>query len=195
MQTGNGKIDIGTGSWFAYNDGSGGVESPVVDSLISPPRTVIAPFVTFTGSPSTLAAHASGSGFSHYAAMGITLESPRAAFPTHDYDGVVFWARLGNDAGSIVVYVQLPDVDTDPQGDVCTTECFDYLATNVTVTGVWQEFKVPFASLKQTGFGVPKETTLASAGIYGIQFQVDTANPAGEAFDLWIDDVYFYTGP
>jgi hypothetical protein len=200
MQTGGGKIVIGTGAWFAVNDGTdGGVEIPGTkatfsDTLLSPPRTVPEFLRSFTGNPSTLGVRASGSGFKYYAGLGLNFEKPRAAFPVNDYDGIVFWGRLGGDAGSISVGVLFPDTNTDPQGGVCT-HCFDDLSMNVTFTTTWQEFKVPFASLKQSGFGSPKETTLASAGIYAIQFQASTIDPAGQAFDLWIDDIYFYTGP
>ncbi len=194
MQSDNNKIVLGTGLWYAYDDGTTAGAETFHESTIGPARTVPAAFTSFTGATSTLAAELHGSGFASYAGMAFTFENPKAAFNASAYDGVVFWARVGSSSDATTFAFLVPDVNTDPQGSVCT-KCYDYLGKIVTVTTSWQEFKVPFTSLRQSGFGVPAESTLAKTAIYGLSFQVITSSPSGQAFDLWVDDIYFYSGP
>jgi hypothetical protein len=124
--------------------------------------------------------------------MGFNFKNPPPA-ATYDgsaYSGFVFWGKIGASTTDGVVRILVPDANTDSSGTVCTT-CSDYLGKNLTFTTSWQEFTVLYTDLSQVGFGVPKETTLDASHLYGVQFQVSTKAPAGEAFDVWVDDLYF----
>ena len=42
----------------------------------------------------------------------------------------------------------------------------------IAVTTTWQQHVVYFNQLAQQGFGVPRETAIAAAAIYGAHFQI-----------------------
>jgi hypothetical protein len=200
MQANTGEIATKNGRngyWFTYKDKTvGGTEAPVAgatftDSIISPARPVTGVFASIiSASTSTYGAEVTGSGFDTYAGMGFNFKSPRVAYNATAYTGFVFWGRIGGSATDGTVRFLVSDANTDLQGGLCTT-CSDYLGMDLTFTTTWQEFMVHYTDLAQAGFGVPAETTLDAAAVYGVQFQVGTAAPAGEAFDIVVDDIYF----
>ncbi len=200
MEGNTGEISAptaGNGYWFTYGDGTvGGTLVPAAgaaftDSMISPTRAVSAPFAALSGASSTYAAQVSGSGFATYAGMGFNLKNPRAAYNASAYVGFVFWGRLGGTATDGTVRFLVPDKNTDPSGGVCTTKCSDFLGENLVFTASWQQFTIMYTDLAQVGFGSPVETTLDAANVYAVEFQVSTKAPAGGAFDIWVDDIYF----
>jgi hypothetical protein len=203
MEGNTGEISApkgGTGYWFTYNDMTvGGTETPATtaspfpDSMLSPVRTVPAPFSTLPGgsSTSTYAAEVSGSGFADYAGMGFNFKNPTTAtYDASAYVGFVFWGRTGGTTTDGVVRILVPDANTDPRGMVCTT-CYEYLGADLSFTATWQQFTVMYTDLAQQNPGVPVETTLDAAAVYGVQFQVSTKAPPDEAFDILVDDIYF----
>jgi hypothetical protein len=201
MEGNTGEISApgsGTGYWFTYGDGTdGGVEtpgssvSPFPDSMITGGRTVPAPFSAISGATSDYAAQVSGSGFAGYAGMGFNFKSiTTQTYDASAYIGFVFWGRIGSTTTDGVVRILVPDLNTDPRGSVCTV-CYEYLGENLTFTTSWQQFTVLYTDLAQQTPGVPAETTLDAAKLFGVQFQVSTKAPAGEAFDVWVDDLYF----
>jgi hypothetical protein len=202
MEANTGEISApngGYGFWFTYGDGTtGATETPAAgatfrDSMISPPRTVSEPFASLSGATSKYAAQVSGSGFSSYAGMGFNFVNPVPTPTSYDasgYAGFVFWGRIGSATTDGVVRFEVTDANTASQGGVCT-KCADYLGTMLTFTTSWQEFTVYYTGLSQMGFGLPRETALDAAKLYGVQFQVSTMAPPGEAFDIWVDDIYF----
>jgi hypothetical protein len=200
MEGNTGEISApkgGNGYWFTFGDGTtAGVEtppstaSPFPDSAISPPRTVSAPFAALSGATSSWGAEVTGSGFAMFASMGFNFKNPRAAYDASAYIGFVFWGRTGSTATDGTVRFLVPDLNTDPAGSVCTT-CNDFFGENLMFTSSWQQYTVMYSDLSQAGFGVPTETTLNAANVYAVQFQISTKAPAGEAFDVWVDDIYF----
>jgi hypothetical protein len=200
MEGNTGEISLtgGNGYWFTYGDGTTGAsESPTAggaftDTAISPARSISAPFAALSGATSTYGAALSGMGFSAYAGMGFNFENPPpvATYDATAYSGFVFWGRIGGTTTDGTVRFLVPDANTDSSGSICTT-CSDYLGKNLTFTTSWQMFTVLYSDLSQIGFGLPKETTLNAAKLFGVQLQVTTKAPAGEAFDVWIDDLYF----
>jgi hypothetical protein len=202
MEANSGQVALTNGRngfWFTYGDGTdGGVETPgsglpFTDSMNSPPRVVPASFVSFTGAESNYAAQTSGSGFAMFAGMGVNFKNPRVAYNASAYSGFVFWGRIGGDSSVSVVRFLVPDANTDPAGGICTpaSKCSDYLGTDITLSTSWQQFTVLYTDLAQVGFGSPVETNLDAMAVYGVEFQVSTKAPAGEPFDIWIDDLYF----
>jgi hypothetical protein len=200
MEGNTGQITLmgGNGYWFTYGDGTtGATESPTAggaftDTSISPARSVSAPFAALSGATSTYGAAFSGMGFNAYAGMGFNFKNPPpvATFDGTAYSGFVFWGRIGSGTTDGTVRFLVPDANTDPSGGICTS-CSDYLGENLTFTTSWQMFTVKYTDLSQIGFGLPKETSLEASKLFGVQLQVTTKAPAGEAFDVWIDDLYF----
>jgi len=200
MEGNTGEISApkgGNGYWFTFGDGTAaGVEtppstaSPFPDSAISPPRAVSAPFAALSGASSTYGAEVSGSGFAMFAGMGFNFKNPRATYDASAYIGFVFWGRTGGTTTDGTVRFLVPDAHTDPAGGICTM-CNDFFGENLVFTASWTQYTVMYSDLSQAGFGVPTETTLDAASVYAVQFQVSTKAPAGEAFNIWVDDIYF----
>jgi hypothetical protein len=199
MQANSGQIAIKNGRngyWFTYGGTDGGTETPAsggtfTDGTISPARSVTGVFATIIGATtSTYGAEVTGSGFNKYGGMGFNFKNPRAAYNASAYTGFVFWGRIGSSTTAATIRFLVSDAHTDSQGGTCSM-CSDYLAMDLTFTTTWQQFTVNYSDLSQAGFGVPAETTLDAAAVYGVQFQVSTTAPAGQAFDVWIDDIYF----
>jgi hypothetical protein len=150
-------------------------------------------------------------------------------FDISRYEGIVFWGRTtaGDDAGTLAVKVLFPDTDTDPRGGVCngaaagasgpndTSQCYNDYGEQLTFTGNWQEFTVPFADLKidkTFGFQGPGPFVIgvdggvaaeagAKAGeqsVYGINWQGQDNNVPDSGtltVNFWVADVYFISRP
>jgi endoglucanase len=169
------------GYWYTYLDPQG--------TTITPPAKT--KFLQSAGgaSGSKFAAHMAGTisknGDPLYAGMGFSFTDPKGPYDATQYTGVSFWAKVG--PGSIkTVRLKVPDVNTDPQGKVCT-ECFNDFGADLTLTEQWQKYTIPFATMKQMdGWGNPNPPTINKSKIYGMQWQV---NDRGAAYDVWVDDV------
>jgi hypothetical protein len=126
-----------------------------------------------------------------YAGLGIDLRNPRAGYDASKYKGVSFLARAGGNATSHVAF-SIPDVNTDPDGKVCT-ECFNNFGIGVDLTPEWTRFEVPFTELKQqAGWGNPRPDALDVRKLISLNWQVTAP---GSSFDIWIDDVSFIGCP
>ncbi|WP_437924135.1 carbohydrate binding domain-containing protein [Sorangium sp. So ce291] len=180
------------GYWYTFNDETAGAtQNPPPD----PEGTGETPFTMTALDParsqSTTAARSWGSGFETWGAgFGFDLNSPegaKAAYDASAYTGITFWAKVG--AGSVKsATVMISDPGTDTAGTVCTTECDKWQKT-LALTEEWQQFTIPFAELKQGGWGTPAGTDQIDATqLYSIQFQVGVA----PEFDVYIDDLGFY---
>ena len=67
----------------------------------------------------------------------------------------------------------MPDVNTDPEGGVCT-ECFNDFGADLILTTEWKLYIFPWKSMKQMpGWGSPRKPHITPAKIFGIQFQVN----------------------
>ncbi|WP_437323518.1 hypothetical protein [Sorangium sp. So ce381] len=179
------------GYWYTFNDATeGATQTPPPD----PEGTGEEPFTMTALEParsqSTYAARSWGEGFETWGAgFGFDLNSPegvKAAYDASAYTGITFWAKLGPGSGTSVT-VLISDPGTDPTGGSCS-EC-DAWQKSLAVTEEWQQFTIPFADLKQGGWGDPAGTDQIDATkLYAIQFQIGIA----PKFDLYIDDLGFY---
>ncbi|WP_438022914.1 CIA30 family protein [Sorangium sp. So ce233] len=177
------------GYWYTFNDGTEGAkQEPPPD----PEGTGETPFTMTALEPargqSTYAARSWGSGFEEWGAgFGFDLNSPegeKASYDASAYTGITFWAK-GTARGATVM---ISDPSTDPAGGLCTDKC-DKWAKSLALTEEWQQFTIPFADLKQGGWGTEATTTAIDASkLYSIQFQVGIA----PEFDVYIDDLAFY---
>jgi hypothetical protein len=168
-----------SGAWFTFNDGSdGGVQMPAPMAAFRP---------TMPGYNSKYAGHTSGSGFTQFGAslsLGFGAGVPAPFYSVAAYKGISFYAKSSK--GMQPLSVSFPDVNTTPQGMVCTT-CYDDFSKAITVTGEWAFYIVLFSELKQQGYGVPKTGMVATSAVTNVTFSFATNAP----FDFWIDNVYF----
>ncbi|WP_437766455.1 carbohydrate binding domain-containing protein [Sorangium sp. So ce281] len=179
------------GLWFVANDGKGtqtpGVGEQFVMSLLESPR-----------GDSTLAAHVVADDlFESWGALfGFQLNSPSSSqlglYDASEFSGVTFFAYA--DGGSYnKVLVDIVDAQTWQDGEICTDAdggCSDHFTKTISLTNCWTQIKVPFASLKQSGWGQAFEA-VDMTKIWAIQFRF----AASRQFSVWIDDVAFYKEP
>jgi endoglucanase len=128
-----------------------------------------------------------GGGDTVYVGMGFNFVDPKGPYDAGDYKGLTFWAKKG--PGSVAnVRLKVPDAATDPDGKLCT-DCYNDFGADLTLTEEWQQFTIPFDSMKQLkGWGSPHPETIDVSQIYGVQFQV---NEKGRPFDIWVDQIAF----
>ncbi|HXX67126.1 MAG TPA: hypothetical protein VEK07_08090 [Polyangiaceae bacterium] len=129
----------------------------------------------------------SSSGDPQYAGMGFSFTNPKEPYDASKYSGVSFYAKVG--AGSLTsVRLKIPDVNTDPDGKVCT-ECFNDFGADLELTDQWKKFTIPFAQMSQMeGWGSPQKDHIDKTKLYGMQWQV---NKPGASYDVWVSDIRF----
>ncbi|XXX73197.1 CIA30 family protein [Sorangium sp. So ce134] len=181
------------GYWYTFNDGTeGATQNPPPD----PEGTGETPFTMSAIEPargqSAYAARSWGSGFEGWGVgFGFDLNSPEGTKTPYDasaYTGITFWAKVGA-GSSTAATVMISDPSTDPAGGSCTDECDNWQKSLAGISEEWQQFTIPFADLKQGGWGTPATTDQIDATkLYSIQFQVSEA----ATFDIYIDDLAFY---
>lgn len=121
-----------------------------------------------------------------FAGMGMNLTDPKDTYDGSRFKGVSFYAKKGAGAKSKVRF-KIPDVNTDPEGQVCSN-CYNDFGLDIKLTEEWQLFTIPFKKLKQEpGWGAPKPGGVATDKMYAIQFQSKEPGP----YDVWVDDVRF----
>jgi endoglucanase len=120
-----------------------------------------------------------------YAGMGFSFADPKRSYDASKFDGVAFYAKAG-DGSTSNVRVKVPDVDTDPDGKVCT-ECYNDFGVDIALTSAWKRYVIPFKTMRQlSGWGAPHPASIDPSKLFGLQWQV--ASP-GAAYDVWVDDI------
>ncbi len=170
-----------SGSWYVANDGKGMQTPPasLSPSPLEPPRAA-----------SPHGAHTFGGPFLTWGALiGTTFASSGntgIAYDVSGYQGVRFWVRYGgalpNPAKQVRFSLRTPATIMG-----CTV-CGDHFGAAIPLTAQWVQVEVPFATLKQSGYGRPVLGTPDLKHAMGMELLF----PANVAFDLWIDDVEFY---
>ena len=133
------------------------------------------------------AASIHGTGAIVFSGLGMNFIDPKGAYDASKYSGISFWAKRGdNSTGK--VRLKVPDVNTDPDGAVCT-ECFNDFGADMSFTPEWKQYVFPFKKMKQlAGWGNPLKKQITPSKIYGIQFQV---NVPSANYDIYVDDLKF----
>src|SRR5450755_3532177 len=95
-----------------------------------------------------------GTGAIVFSGMGMNFIDPKGQYDASKYAGISFWAKRGdNSTGK--VRLKVPDVNTDPDGAVCT-ECFNDFGADMNFTPEWKQYVFPFKKMKQlAGWGNP----------------------------------------
>lgn len=126
------------------------------------------------------------------AGIGFTPRANAAAYDASRYSAIDFWLHASVGQGSTLRLLVPLKADTMVgNGDgTCTTNCFDAYSTILSPAPVWQHVTIPFAELRQQGFGPPEAwdpTTVIS-----VQWAVAaTASPdlSHEPYVICVDQV------
>jgi endoglucanase len=128
-----------------------------------------------------------GTGAVVFSGMGTNLIDPKGAYDASKYAGIGFWAKRGADSTG-KVRLKVPDVNTDPDGGVCS-ECFNDFGADLNLTTDWKFYVFPWKSMKQeVGWGNPLRHHITPEKIYGVQFQVKVPHAS---YDIYVDDLKF----
>lgn len=182
------KVQKGrNGYWYTFVD--------KVGSTISPPANHT--FIMSKGGANGSAIAArfigkiSSSGDPLFAGMGFNLTDPKGQFDASAFTGISFYAKVRS--GSVkTVRLKVPDVNTDPDGKVCT-ECFNDFGADLSLTDQWKLYKILFSDMTQMeGWGAPHPKSIDKSKLYAVQFQVNTP---GADYDVWVDDLAFLGCP
>lgn len=174
-----------TGSWYVAND-RGGMQTPadgmpLVPSLLVPARGA-----------SAYGAHTFGGPFPTWGALiGAPFVANGPSGNPYDlsaYQGVRLWIRSAatGTAAAKQVRFSLRTPATVPGGG-CSV-CNDHFSVVIPLTAKWEQIELPFASLKQAGYGRPLLASPDLAHALGVEL-IFAANVS---FDVWLDDVELY---
>jgi len=193
MEDGNGQITLvgpRNGGWWITTDGTGGIVTPEPD--MQPP----AERILGKRCDSEFGMHITGSDFSDWGAvlsMGFRYDAKEEPVDISEFDGVMFWARVG-ETHSSNVRIQFQDSTTHAEGGLCNPEsgsddeCWDGWGTEVApLTTEWQLYKIRFSTLAQRDYGLQGES-FDLENVYNIDFNLDP----NAVFDLWLDDFWFF---
>jgi endoglucanase len=171
------------GYWYTFVD--------KVGTTISPPaghKFIMSPGGTNGGAfAARMMGKVSASGDPQYAGMGFSFTNPKGAYDASKYKGISFWAKVGPGSQK-AARLKVPDVNTDPDGKVCT-ECFNDFGVDLDLSETWTKYTVSFDKMSQMeGWGSPQKDRIDNTKLYGMQWQV---NKPGQSYDIWISDVAF----
>jgi hypothetical protein len=103
------------------------------------------------------------------------------------YVGISFRAKAAG-KGIKTVRVNVTDVNTHPNGGVCTA-CYNHFRKDVNLTGEWKEYRVLFRELEQRpGWGSPRPEHVTPEKLVSVTFAVGGVDAD---FDVWVDDLQF----
>ncbi len=176
------KQDTRAGYWYSAVDTEG--------STIEPPAGSAFPMTRGGAKGSGYAAHIKGKiAFSAkpFAVLGFNFVDPKDVYDASKYAGFSFYAKRG--AGSFPkVRLKIPDVDTDPQGNVCKA-CFNDFGMDLELSEDWVEYVVTWGDTHQMpDWGDPRPPAIQPSKLYSVQWQVNTRS---KEYDLWVDDIAF----
>jgi hypothetical protein len=172
-------------SYFYYNDKTPtGVLDPA--KVASMPLAAAAP-----GTCGTYSFRLKASGFTGWGAgVGVDfmpkVGEKKVGFDASGYTGVAFYAKVAGTAAQF--FVNMQDMNTHADGGKCTvesspTQCDPYGGA-ITIGPEWELKTIPFAALKQRGFGLAEAAFDAKAVVnFRLQAKGD--------FELFLDHVHF----
>jgi hypothetical protein len=126
-----------------------------------------------------------------------------ASYDASMYDGVAFWARLGNASSDDILTLEISTADTNRDAGICddpntttgvhtpdddTDDCFGNYTYAESITTTWKEIVVPFAGLTKNPGNGPAAIDKTKLMQVMFSWKLTTNN-----FDVWIDDIRFYT--
>jgi hypothetical protein len=193
LEDGDGAIaQVGTrnGGWWITSDGTDGIVTPEADA--QPP----AERILGKRCESEFGMHITGADFSEWGAvlsLGFRYDGKELPVDLSEFDGVMFWARVG-ETHSSNVRIQFQDATTHLEGGNCDPEagsedeCWNGWGTEVSpISSEWQLYKIRFSTLAQRDYGL-RSDSFDVENVYNIDFNLDPSS----VFDLWIDDLWLF---
>jgi hypothetical protein len=156
------------GVWRPVTDGTPGTISFAVEAS-NPMRCSTANALRFRGS-----------GFTSWGAVAQAFFD-NGPVNLSAFSGVRFSLRA---SAPISVRLKVPDRQAYQGGGLCA-KCDDDFGAELAVGTAWREYVVPFASMRQEGWGSPLFMAIDGKQIYGLELLVRQ----NVSFDLWIDGV------
>lgn len=104
------------------------------------------------------------------------------------YAALFFKAKSGSKEADKKVRVSMADVNTHPNGGVCSSGCYNHFNNTIELTTDWKDYTLAFEDLRQRPYwGDPRPPRITAAKVFNLNFQMG----GGKEFDVWIDDVRF----
>jgi len=200
MEDGDARVcpsDGRGGGWFTASDDTSTDLSPSKDFLQTP--------IPGGRDDSSYAARLTGSGFTAWGAqMGLGLKSGGLAYDASESGGIRFWMKSDTPVRIGVSTTETVAPDRASAGTCVDHEgqwnCDNGFEFPISSGGSdWQRYDVPFAALSQGGrsdadsnlnWGNAK---FSAAALLGIHFTAPVSEPPGAAFEIWVDDLQFYS--
>jgi len=182
MEDGDSGLLQTNGDWYVLRDMSAGVITPAFGVPFT--MTPLAP----ARGESQWAAQVQVAGFQGWgAAFGfdfVYLDMVRQPYSLEDYVAVRFWARATKETE---LKLQVPNVDTDPNGNRCSgTEgdnaCYAHFTKAFSVGTEWREVTIPLRELRQEGAGRRVES-FDSQRVFSLFFVVGPKQELSVAVD------------
>ncbi len=114
------------------------------------------------------------------------LGGNKALYDGSKFVGISFKAKVGPKSTKKFRF-KVGDVNTHPDGGVCKS-CWNHFGKDMTFTNDWQEYKIPFAEMKQEAGWGDRKPAIDATQLLSINWSVK----GGGDYDLWIDDVQFF---
>jgi hypothetical protein len=171
------RADLRDGHWYGFKDNHGTSMLPGTMQAVEGGAQGSKYAVRISGKM--------GTDVDTFAGLGLELSGTQLPYDVSTASGICFFAKGAGEAR-----VQLPDVNTFPEGGRCKT-CYNSFGNDFALTTEWREYCFTFDSMTQSkGWGdqVPKLTPTL---VFGIQWQFFKH---GTEFDLWLDDVRLTCG-
>jgi hypothetical protein len=180
------EVDGRAASWYSYNSEDDSSQVFVIEEMSGLP------------SGGGRALHSTGSGYEWSGiGMGLRWAAPDAesvwldcVYDASVYDGVRFWAR-GN-GGEARLTISVPGVIPIDEGGTCDSlesPCWANHGIDLAPGDDWVEYYVPFADMLQPDWGNDLGP-LDTKALRTLQFEF----PTNADFDIWLDDIGFYSG-
>jgi hypothetical protein len=197
LDDGDGAIhEVGgrIGSWFSYNDGTATTQVPGPNGDFIPAEGGAqdsAYYARTQGDSFTEWGAGFGFDINNTGVDGPAGEGEKKPYDASAYQGIRFLAK-GNVPVRVGILVSA--VVEDTYGGGCTPpaeptegeDCGDAHGKDLSLTGEWKEYRVPFEGLKQGDWGKPADFDAAT--ITSIHFDI----AQGLTFDVGIDRLGFY---
>lgn len=173
------KLEGRGGYWFTFKDNEG--------TTIAPAGNAFKP-AAGGANGSKYAAQFGGklasSGYSVYAGAGFSLDPDGKTYDASKYQGISFMAKS---SASGIVRFKTPDVNTKPEGGVCT-DCYNDFGVDLEFSPEWARYTVLFSQMTQQPNWGDRKPAVAADALFAVQWQVGKKD---WQYEIWIDDVQF----
>ncbi len=164
------------GFWSSTSDGTG-TQWPSLGGVLPMSR------IPGGRGSSQFGIHVRGTRFTKWGVILSTDLSARRCYDASVYGGVAFWMR---GKGRVDFIAKMTQIAPEEYGGSCTHDCYDGHHVTIELSSTWQEHRVPWADLKQKGFG--QAVPFDPRSLLALEL---TTPPEQTPYDYWLDDMRF----